>query len=299
MHINARLYPLRNKGEKILARLLPTESLKTTSARYPVNINDSVFAKIIQAGDKAGGFWVSAESILSAAERRTISHFELACRKVVQESEKDYEHNFNVFDQLPFCNPDSSEPVKLSSGYALSKINLKPNMVGAIGDWTSEYVLGSAVTDAFQREGLSGWSSKPVINFKTQSPYSDFLQLYCENVLGPANLDCSIELIKSRHPEEIGRRRLLGYLSYQADYLNEQADFFRSAEAWAGWTGWPAWIVSSRVADVFRKNKLRGWTFRPVLTIEDKLYSEYISQWHVLNEVVTNSTKSQFDGGCW
>jgi hypothetical protein len=58
-------------------------------------------------------------------------------------------------------------------------------------------------------------------------------------------------------------------------------------------------VVSARVMEVFRASKLRGWHFRPVLTIESDAYAEYAAKWRRLKATVEATTKSQFDGGRW
>ncbi len=184
-------------------------------------------------------------------------------------------------------------------GGALTRIKLKPNMVGAIGDWTSEYVIGPGVVAAFEREGLSGWSAETVLNSNTRLPHPEFVQIFSDSFSRPGVIDCSVERIRSDFASEDGRLRHLGCLSYAAAHLADLPDFARTAEPWGGWNGSPSWVVSSRVANAFAAHKLRGWTFRPVLTTESDLYRQYLDQWQALCEWVADSSRSEFDGGRW
>lgn len=299
MLLRARLFPSDDGGREIIERLSPLDSLKPTSGRYPVAVGDPALTEILRAGDGAGGFSVSAESVFTRTELRDISHFEVVCRKFVSETDEDYAHNAAACEGAALVEAGGEEPIRLVSGFALTRVELKPNMAGAIGDWTTEYVVGRGIVEAFEQEGLSGWSAKSVLNPKTRSNHADFVQLYSDVVLRPAAIDCSVERIQSEVPEEEGCLRHLGCLSYAAADLAGQPDFIRTAEPWGGWSGWPSWVVSSRVPKVFTARKLRGWAFRPVLTTESRLYRQYLDRWQILCELVAGSASSDFDGGRW
>ncbi|MBN1663762.1 MAG: hypothetical protein JW943_09195 [Deltaproteobacteria bacterium] len=298
MHLNARLCPFGSSLE-VLKRLLPSQSLKATSGRYAVALDDAVLPAVLQEGEKTGGFWVSGEAVFTKEELRCISHFEAVCRKFISETNKDHEHNFAAFQKTRFAARGGKEPIRLVSGFALSRIPLKPNMIGSIDQWTSEYVIGKAVVDAFRQAGLTGWSTKSVLNPKTDNFYSDYFQLFSEVVLHPVIADCSVQRIRSEYPEEDGHRSHIGCLSYHAKDLKGVFDFARTAEPWCGWFGQPSWVVSSRVRDVFAAQKIKGWAFRPVLTIESDLYRQYLVQWLMLCEIVEKYKESKFDGGRW
>ena len=190
-------------------------------------------------------------------------------------------------------------PIRLVAGFTLSRIQMKPNTVGSIGDWTGEYVIGSAVGEVFKEAGLSGLSLEPVTNPKTGLPHEGYFQIYSKDILAAATIDCSVERVRSRFQEEDGHLRHLGCLSYPAVALVSRPDFSRTAEPWNGWHGWPSWVVTARVVSAFKQSKCRGWHFRPVLTTESDLYSQYISQWQQLCSAVAQTRKSQFDGGRW
>jgi hypothetical protein len=170
-------------------------------------------------------------------------------------------------------------------------------MVGEVGGWTDEYVVGSGVASVFNSRDFTGVTFLPVHNPKIGVPHAEFVHIYGDHVLGPAEIDCSIERIQADESGENGGLRHLGCLSYREEILQEKPDFLRTAEPWSGWWGWPSWVVSSRVANTFRERKLRGWAFRPVLVAESQLYSSYLSQWTRLCELVSQCSMSKFDGG--
>jgi hypothetical protein len=242
---------------------------------------------------------VAGEAIFSARELRDISHFALVCRYVVQETEHDYKANAAVCERAALIDAGGHAPIRLVTGFRLSRIRLKPNGVGSIGDWTGEFVVALGVAKVFEEAGLSGFSLEPVAHPKTSSAHECYFQIYSKHVMAPAIIDCSVERIESRFAEENGRLRHLGCLAYPSAALAHHLDFNRTAEPWSGWHGWPSWVVSARVVSAFKGSKCRGWHFRPVLMTDTELYSRYIAQWQQLCDVVARTRKSQFDGGRW
>lgn len=299
MFLQARLFPKGDSSREIILKSLPSDSLQPLSARYPVKVTDPVLSEIIREGDAANGFGVGGETIFTREELQLISHFECVCRKFVQEGKRSYEHNYNECESTYLIHASAGAPIRIVTGLALDKVGLKPNMIGLIGEWTNEYIIGSAIYSSLQLSNFTGWSVRPLLNLKTNSPYDEYHQLYSHSILKPAKIDCSVEQIKSSINDENGRLRHLGCLAYTASDLAGQPDFSRTAEPWAGWHGWPSWVVSARVVNFFHTNKFRGWAFRPILTVESGLYREYLEQWQALCEIVAKSKKSKFEGSRW
>jgi hypothetical protein len=298
VQLTARLFPLGGSRE-VMKSLLPPEELVFQSGRCPVALEDPNLRRILDAGDSSDGFWVAGEAIFSATELREVSHFELVCRSVVQETESDYKANAIVCERIALVDAGGHAPIRLVTGFTLSRIRLKPNVVGSIGDWTGEFVIPSGVAKVFEAAGLRGFSLEPIANPKTGLAHEGYFQIYSKSVVAAATIDCSVERIQSCFPEENGHLRHLGCLSYPAAALAHRPDFNRTAEPWGGWHGWPSWVVSSRVVSAFKGSKCRGWHFRPVLITDTELYSQYIGQWEQLCDAVARTRKSQFDGGRW
>ena len=299
MKLRARLHPLGPGAHEVLASYLPREALIFQSARCPVDVGDPVLPRIFEAGDKTEGFWVSGESTFTADELREVTHYELVCRSIVRESDRDFQENDAARERTLLMDAGGESPIRLMSGLSLSRIPLKPNMVGSVGDWTQEYVLGAAVAQAFTKARFTGYSLMPVRNPKTGGHHDGYSQLYSDAVLPPAVVDASVERLTRGAPSEVGQLRHLGCLAYKFPTLNGRPDFNRTAEPWGGWHGWPSWVVSARVEKTFKKGKLRGWHFRPVLYAGSALYSEYLAAWTELRARVEAAAKSQMDGGRW
>jgi len=299
MKLYARLFPLGDGSQGILDVLLREGVPRVVSARWPVAVDSPLLAEILQAGESTTGFWVAGEAVFSQADLNDMSHYEVVCRKVVKESPADYQLNAAVCQRAPLRDAGGEAPIRLASGFSLSRIPLKPHMVGAIGDWTEEYALGAAVAQTFTAANFSGCSFRPISHPKRPSPYQEFVHLYSESVLPPATLDCSIERIRSSFEGEDGQLRHLGCLSYASSDLVDTPDFARTAEPWGGWHGWPSWVVRASVKNRFIQHKLRGWAFRPILARDTALYTDYVRQWTTLCNLLQSCTKSSFDGGRW
>jgi hypothetical protein len=299
MKLYARLFPLGDRSQELLDVLLRDGVPRVVSARWPVAVDRLVLSDILQAGESTKGFWVSGEAVFSETELKGISHYEAVCRKVVKESPADYDANAAMCKRTRLLDAGGESPIRLVSGLVLSHIPLKPNMVGLIGDWTQEYVVGSGVAQAFTTAGLTGFSLLPISHPKRRSPHERFFQLFSDSILKPASLDCSVERIKSVVPSENGHLQHMGCLSYVQPDLANSPDFSRTAEPWGGWDGWPLWVVRAKVKQTFDQHKMRGWAFRPILVRGSDLYTEYVSQWQHLYDLVARCSRSKFDGGRW
>ena len=300
MKLIARLCAPDDQRRQLLAAWLPADAVPT-SARFPVDTDDPVFARILAAGDdETLAFGVSGEAVFTPAELAGIGHFELVCRAIARESPADFAANDAVRERTPLIDAGGVAPIRLVSGLSLTRITLKPNMVASIGDWTQEYVLAAGVVKTFADAHLSGASFLPLMKMhaKTRVARTDFVQLFSDAILRPAIVDTSVERITSRLPEEDGHLRHLGCLAYGPSALEDRPDFNRTAEPWGGWHGWPSWVVSARVRRAFIASKLRGWHFRPVLVAETTLYAEYVEKWSALRAAVAAS-RSTMDGGRW
>lgn len=296
MRLTARLFPLGRSGDA-LATALDVAALDVTSARIAVPLDD--LGRALEAGDAADGFWVAGEASFAPAELASISHFELVCRGVVAETARDSEANLALCKATPPFDAGGWAPIRRVRGLTLTRIPLAPNRVGAVGQWTAEYVAGAAVLQSLSAAAVTGLELVPVTSTKSGAPHPAHRQLFSAAILAPAVVDGSVERISSRFAEEDGALRHLGCLAYEPEALAATADFNRTAEPWAGWNGWPSWVVSRRVVDVFRRAKLRGWHFRPVLVTGTPLYAESVERWRELRNLVARSRRSQLDGGRW
>lgn len=297
MELRARLHPLTEEGRARLLEIL-SPAPAPTSDRYPVSVEDPALSRVLDAGEAAGGYWVSGEAVLDAGELASVGHFEAVCRLVAPETDADRERNTATVRATAERDAGGFAPIRLARGFVLSRLRLRPNQVASIGDWTGEYVVGPALARALETAGCTGHVLLPVGDPRTGRERPDCHQIFGEAVLPPALVDCSVERIVSRFPEERGLRHL-GCLSYRPGQLSGRPDLDRTAEPWAGSWGWPSWVVSARVVALFRASRLRGWAFRPVLVEGTDLHGQYLARWERLRSLVAGTASSRLDGGRW
>ncbi|MBK6689022.1 MAG: hypothetical protein IPG45_31430 [Deltaproteobacteria bacterium] len=298
MELMARLYPLDDASRAHLLELLDPAP-KATSGRFPVSVADPRLPRIMEAVDAAGGVWVSGEAVFLPAELAAATHFEAVCRLVVREMDRDAEVNRATVQRSPPIDAGGFRSIRLVQGLVLSKIRMKPNVIGAIGEASGEYLVGEAVSRALKAAGCTGYTLLPITDPKHDAEWREYHHLYGESLLPPVVADCTIQRIRSPYPEEDGTLRALGCLSYRPEDLDQRPDFNRTAEPWGGHSGAPSWVVSARVPTMFKTLRLRGWAFRPVLVQGSELHRKYLAQWEQLQAIVGRTRNSRFDGGRW
>jgi len=62
-------------------------------------------------------------------------------------------------------------------------------------------------------------------------------------------------------------------------------DFNRTAEPFTFFGG-PDWVLTARVREVYRRNKMKGWDFLPVLQEGDALHRDFTAKWERVRERV-------------
>jgi len=118
VQLTARLFPL-GPSDEVLTTFLAPEALVFTSARCALAVEDPLFRRILEAGDTSDGFWVGGEATFTAGELREISHFELVCRSVVRETEKDYKANAAACERAALIDAGAHSPIRLVAGFTL------------------------------------------------------------------------------------------------------------------------------------------------------------------------------------
>lgn len=243
----------------------------------------------LEATRDASGSWFNPIMKFTKKELDGANFFQLECRKALAENEQDYERNSKRLDQLKPIETSAGRKIKLLDRIALSKVsNLKPNMVAGVDQWTAEFVVGSAAAQAFESEGFTGYSLRPVVNSRTGEAHTEIKQLYTDSLMPAA------ELNRTTPPSDEGGVRQLGCLVYDADLQSlDLADFNRTAEDWSS-NSMPLWVVTARVRACFTGHKLKGWAFRPVLETGTDLHQTYQQLWERLLERVSVNPRNFF-----
>lgn len=227
-----------------------------------------------------------------------MTHFELVCRRVLAESRRDSDANLARTRSTPVVHAGGLSPIRLVTGLTLSRAALAPNAVGAIGDWTSEYAVGSAVAAALAEASATGYALVPLPKGAPGSTPRP--RLADRQRPDPAAGDHRRVGRADLQPATRGGRtpaapRMPGLRRGVAQRSRRREPHRRAV----GWHGWPAWVVSRRVVEVLRRSQVRGWHYRPVLIRERPLYGQYLADWQLLAVAVAGTTRSQFEGGRW
>ena len=230
----------------------------------------------------------------TGAEINTADLLHVRPRKVVEDSNTDYERMRDQWDELPWIGDNPQYRCKLPDQVFLTRIPLKPNQVAVVGQWTAEYLVPRAIRDIFERAGLTGAEFRTVTKTKTGEPIPDFFHLYSDRLLPPRRLDPGTRRIHSPDPAEQGFD-VMGAFCYDAEALAGATDFNRTGEANVGFQ-FPELIVSRAVRELFAEHLLKGWAFAPVLDIESRLYTDYASLWQSLYELLLDCRKHTVRG---
>lgn len=299
MHVNARLVSLRPPAAELLARMLPAHDYPRSNGWCAVPLADPALARVLAACDDVGGLSVGGETVFAPAELRHTTHFEVVCRMLARERPRDYEHNAALVRATPTRDAGGYRPIRLPAGFLLTRAQVKPNAAAMIGDWTGEYVLGPAAAGAIVAAGCNGFSLRPVYADEAGRPFAGGMQIYSEAITPPVLLDASVNEVDGGTFEEAGLRQPMGCLAYGAEDLAGCADFSRTAEPWGSAHGMPAWIVTRTVVDTWKKNRLRGWHFRPVLLGGTDVYERYVDAWQTLRAMIASTATSRIHAGRW
>ncbi len=255
---------------------------------FDLAADSPIFARLLELTTSTSGAWLNPVTEFTSAELSSVRFFQLEGRKLVREGPGDYDINIARLRARPVIRSGPFR-IRLLDSLALSKVTLRPNEVACAGDWTAEFIVSRAVGRIFADEGLEGFALRPVTSPRSNLAHPDVALLYTEALLPQAVLDVTTPV----HPDEEGGHSELGCLSYDFSAGLPTGDFFRTGENWSS-NQMPVWVVSGRVRDVFRRHKLRGWAFRPVLEIGTPLHASYLATWRDLMGRVAASNPKHF-----
>jgi len=254
---------------------------------FDLDAASETFDRVLQLTRDCSGGWFNPLTGFTRKELDSASYLQVDCRKTVRETDGEYELNFARLKQTPFRNTGEGMRIKLLDRISVARVAIKPHMVSGVGEWMAEFIIGSAVARAFEEEGLTGYSLRPVWNPKTAKEHKGIFQLYSEAIMPLVQRDLTTFSIPG------GGLRELACLTYRLDHGAAPADFNRTSEDWSS-NAMPLWVVSQCVRACFTRNMLRGWAFRPVLEAGSELHEEYLRTWKDLFERVSANPRNHF-----
>jgi hypothetical protein len=219
------------------------------------------------------GFDLNPWLVFSKQEVSAARFLRLRCRKVVTDSNADFVRTRKEIDSLPWVGEDPYRRFRLPDRLFLSRINLRPNQIGGVGQWSAEYVAAAGICTGFLEDGLSGLAALPVYHTKSGQQLDGYVQLYSESILSNRIIDtASLPIGSTRGPSRVNPALIgdekgyhaWGCLCYSAEALAKVKDFNRTGERMVAFE-FPEWIVTQRVRGRYEARLLKGWAFDPVL----------------------------------
>lgn len=206
------------------------------------------------------------------------SAFQVIPRKLLNLPDHEESWNTKRHESDPLVRTKAGHSVRLWASLAFENLKV-PAKTLAMPFEIDEFVLAQDVADAFAADRLESYELRPIRRRGRPTEVLDGVyQLYTARILGLAVADASW-LEDAR-----GNSSPLGCLAYSASEIVGIKDFARTAEPFSDGSEQPFWVVSSRVRDSYRKHKLKGWDFRPVLPVGSKEHSEYTEIWRLFRE---------------
>lgn len=283
---------------RILYNLDTLETLKNSSQLgafdedtfFELDSDSDTFNRVLEVTRKTSGSWFNPIMSFTPVELRGVRYFQPECRHMVQLRDHDSELNrARLEGKCEFQHTGPDVKIKLLDRIVLSRISSKPNVISCC-DWMAEFILGSAVADAFENAGLTGYSVRPVFHPKTDQPHDGYFHLYSESILPLAERDLTTPPFNDSIE---GGYRQLACLTYNLGKHVVSADMNRTAENWSS-NFMPVWVISARVKECYERNKLRGWAFRPVLEKGSELHAKYLEKWEDLFARISVNPNNRF-----
>lgn len=136
--------------------------------------------------------------------------------------------------------------------------------------WIYEYVLSAKLKRLIMDEKLTGCDFWPLLDYKNQTAFDEYSQLFITNVMPKMSSKAKIIKTVGFEPCSCGKKgfALEGVPVYERRNFGEIKDFNKTTE-WLGGikTTWQLPIVSQRVYSLFKKHKISGVRFEPVMVL--------------------------------
>ncbi|NNF98119.1 MAG: hypothetical protein HKM93_01975 [Desulfobacteraceae bacterium] len=252
-----------------------------------IDVENSVFDRILEFTRTSPGIKFLRHMTFTNKEISQFSHFELFPKKILNDSDKEYDATWTYYNELPLIRTEAKWPIKLLDRLYLASCRVKENAIAVYGHWTNEYVCGKVTSELINSCDLTGIHTIPVFCIKSKKELTDCNQLFSNSILPKALNDASVfETVDDNSPESTPRR--YACLSYSYLELNTFNDFNRTAEPWGPWD-FPSWVISHRAYEQMLTNKI-PFRVQPVFDCDSEIYQVYIKKWKaVLTKLTSNS----------
>lgn len=174
------------------------------------------------------------------------------------------ERHFNSDDNLLSGCPECGRGRVLKSDLYVQTSKLKKKDIVVLDP---SIIISERVRDLIQKLRFTGCEFSTVRDYRTKEVVN-YYRLNITSIL--PNMDPSVKIVKERHPCEVCheyKQNLESEVIYQADQLGEIQDFNLTKEYFNMGIPVQKLIVSKRVRDAFRKEKIRVIYYEPIRII--------------------------------
>ena len=179
-------------GQDVDAALAAELSLPTGSRLPDFDASSREFDRLLEVSKPRSRCWFNPWMEFTHSELEQCRLFQLDCRgRVLKEGKGDYALNVGRLRSLPFVENGPGARVRLLDRITLRAATVKPNEVACAAEWMAEFIASREVGRIFTREGLTGFSLRPVFDSKLKAEHDGLFQLYSDHVMprGPRRHD--------------------------------------------------------------------------------------------------------------
>ena len=240
-----------------------------------INSDNEVVPEIFQSSRHTQGLRVYVLVELTKKELTQVTHYEVDARKLIKQPDAVQDKNDEYMISRPYIKTSERTKLRIRDKIFLKNPRFKEDVIASI-EFGEAYLCSSSVSQLFINSDLSGYCEYQVLHYKDSEAVADCVMLGANNILPALHEDRSIVILEGSPSDNVTFRRL-GLASYSDNELSNAKDFNFSGESY-GEDGCGLLIVSSRVRDVIRNNKIKGIAFTPILNRSTDLYKQYLDK---------------------
>jgi hypothetical protein len=249
-----------------------------------INSDDDVVSRIFESSKQTQGLRVYVLVELTKKELTQVTHYEVDARKLIKQPDAVQDKNDEYMMIRPYIKTSNRTKVRLRDKIFLKNLKLKEDVIASV-EFGEAFLCSRSVSQLFKNNELTGYCEYQVLEYKDSAPLVNYVLLGANNVLPPLCEDKTIVILEGSPSDDVTFRRL-GLASYSDGDLSNAKDFNFSGESY-GEDGCGLLIVSSRVKDIVRGNKVKGIAFTPVLNRSTDLYKQYLEKFEQISQLVT------------
>ena len=244
------------------------------------------FTRMLELTSNTAGMSIRVFPKLSSRELEQISLYALAPHKTLDLSLDANELNFDYLYSLPFYEGERRCEIKIPEMLFVDKANIPERGFGMPEGGPEMFLMHQSTCNVLKHEALTGFDAFPARSVSGDI-YKDIVVMKVTNVMPPAVKDETRALHTHKYSfrNSVAKKlKIGGAVSYShGDIMLSKDVNFSCEQIWWNMGGT---IVSRRFKECFRKHKLKGLKFEPVLDASTDLYRSYLTKWSELVNMI-------------